>query len=72
MIVEWVRRDDGALLRRNPRPYSTVIRRTTTRGPSVYVNDREKSCFASFLSSTCHLIFVFHWLFLLGAKYTEK
>lgn len=26
MIVEWVRRDDGALLRRNPRPYSTVIR----------------------------------------------
>lgn len=56
MIVEWVRRDDGALLRRNPRPYPTVIRPTTNTQASVfYVNDRPRGeCFASFLSSIYH------------------
>jgi len=53
MIVEWVRRDDGALLRRSPRPYSTVIHPPSHAG-ECYVNNREKS--ASLPSSRLYTI----------------
>lgn len=59
MIVEWVRRDDGALLRHNPRPYSTVIRPPPHEEERLRERPRGE-CFASFHTPS-HLVFL--WLF---------